>query len=53
MLGHIGIANVIDIDHWRHVYLLYGIIWGCGALEYRWQRGKRRTSVQKAKPVSA
>ncbi len=36
-LGHIIIAWVIDIDHWRHVYLMVGIIWGCMALERRWQ----------------
>ena len=27
-LGHIIIATVIDIDHWRHVYLLFGLLWG-------------------------
>ena len=27
-LGHILMASVIDIDHWRHVYLLIGILWG-------------------------
>jgi hypothetical protein len=26
--GHILMATVIDIDHWRHVYLLFGILWG-------------------------
>ena len=36
--GHELIGNVIDTDHWRHFYLLLGIIWGCGALEYRHRR---------------
>lgn len=27
-VGHILIATVIDIDHWRHVYLLFGLLWG-------------------------
>ena len=36
-VGHIIIAWVIDIDHWRHVYLTIGIIWGCMALERRWR----------------
>lgn len=40
-LGHIIIGWVIDIDHWRHFYLLIGVIWGCFALENRWQRHKR------------
>lgn len=38
LLGHILIGNVIDIDHWRHFYLIIGIIWGCTALEHRYQR---------------
>ena len=37
VIGHAGIGNVIDTDHWRHFYLLIGIIWGCGALEQRYQ----------------
>lgn len=27
-LGHILMATVIDIDHWRHFFLLFGILWG-------------------------
>ncbi|WP_210325902.1 hypothetical protein [Oricola nitratireducens] len=33
--GHTAMGNVIDTDHWRHFYLLLGIIWGCVALEAR------------------
>ena len=33
ILGHTLIGNVIDTDHWRHFYLLLGIVWGCIALE--------------------
>ena len=36
--GHALIGNVIDTDHWRHFYLLVGIIWGCIALEARQQQ---------------
>lgn len=38
ILGHAAIGNVIDIDHWRHVYLLFGVVWGCAALEARHMR---------------
>ncbi len=38
VLGHAAIGNVIDIDHWRHVYLLFGVVWGCAALESRHMR---------------
>jgi O-antigen ligase len=37
-LGNIGLGTFIDIDHWRHVYLLLGLIWGAIALEHRHQR---------------
>ncbi|WP_245304317.1 O-antigen ligase family protein [Hoeflea olei] len=37
LLGHTLIGAVIDTDHWRHFYLLMGIVWGCIALEMRWQ----------------
>ncbi|MBB4954297.1 O-antigen ligase [Agrobacterium vitis] len=40
IVGHAAIGNVIDLDHWRHVYLLFGILWGCRALEMRHQNGK-------------
>lgn len=36
--GHVLVGNVIDTDHWRHFFLLIGIIWGCIALEKRWQK---------------
>lgn len=42
IVGHVIIGNVIDTDHWRHFYLLLGIVWGCGALEWRHQRALRR-----------
>ena len=36
-LGHVALGTVIDTDHWRHFYLLIGLIWGAIALEYRHQ----------------
>ena len=38
LVGHVGIGNVIDTDHWRHFYLILGIIWACRALEMKHQR---------------
>ncbi len=37
-LGHIALGTFIDTDHWRHFYLLLGLIWGSIALEARHQR---------------
>ncbi|MBA8900983.1 O-antigen ligase family protein [Phyllobacterium sp. P30BS-XVII] len=34
-VSHVVVGNVIDTDHWRHFYILVGIIWGCAALEAR------------------
>jgi O-antigen ligase len=45
ILGHCLIGNVIDTDHWRHFYMLLGIIWGCFALEHRFQRQSRRAAA--------
>lgn len=39
--GHLIVGWVIDIDHWRHVYLLMGILWGCIMLEQKWLRDAR------------
>lgn len=47
-LGHLMVAWVIDIDHWRHVYLLLGVIWGCILLERKWQKEARKTRLSKA-----
>ena len=43
---------------WRHFYLLLGMVWGCIALEYRYQRGMipsaaRRPVAAIAGPVAA
>ncbi|PWK67494.1 O-antigen ligase family protein [Aminobacter sp. AP02] len=37
-LGHVALGTVIDTDHWRHFYLLLGLIWGSIALEVRHRR---------------
>ena len=41
-VGHILIGTVIDTDHWRHFYLLLGIIWGCIAAEANHQARHQR-----------
>jgi O-antigen ligase len=32
-VGHVIMASLIDIDHWRHVYLLFGLLWGAIAVD--------------------
>jgi O-antigen ligase len=36
-VAHVFAGNIIDTDHWRHFYLLLGIIWGSYGLEKRWR----------------
>lgn len=45
-VGHQVIGVVIDTDHWRHFYMMIGIVWGCMALEARWQRQRRAERTQ-------
>lgn len=46
-IGHLVVGNVIDIDKWRHVFLMIGIIWGCMALEAKWQRDLKNSYISK------
>jgi O-antigen ligase len=47
-VAHVFVGNIIDTDHWRHFYLLLGIIWGCYGLEKRHQM-----TVPRAAPAAA
>jgi O-antigen ligase len=38
-VGHVFLGSIIDTDHWRHFFMLLGMVWGGIALEYRYQRG--------------
>jgi O-antigen ligase len=44
-VGHIVLGTVIDMDHWRHFYLLMGIIWGCVGLEARHEASHSAASL--------
>lgn len=45
LFGHELIGNVIDTDHWRHHFVLFGIVWGCAALEHRHQKLKAHKAM--------
>lgn len=54
LLGHVLIHNVIDNDHWRHLYLIYGMVWGMIAAEKLAQRNERAMEpIPRAAPVAA
>jgi O-antigen ligase len=44
-VGHVFLGTFIDTDHWRHFYLLIGMIWGAMGLEARYQLGLARGRV--------
>jgi len=44
-VGHVFLGTIIDTDHWRHFYMLLGMVWGAIGLEYRHQRSLRRTGA--------
>jgi hypothetical protein len=35
-------AIQIDVDHWRHVFLIWGMIWGLEAARVKWSAQQRR-----------
>ncbi len=50
--GHVFLMhNVIDNDHWRHLYLIYGILWGAIAAEKLMRRKQRQTAAVSPSPV--
>ena len=44
-VGHVALGSIIDTDHWRHFYLLLGLVWGGIGLESRYQRQLRGSSA--------
>ena len=44
-------AFQIDIDHWRHVFLLLGAVWGLETARVRWM--ERRGLMPIARPIVA
>jgi len=36
-VGEIGEGIIIDTDHWRHFFLLLGLVWGLSVASVKWQ----------------
>jgi len=45
-IGEIAEGFIVDTDHWRHFFLLLGIIWGSAAATYRHVRQTRTQALQ-------
>ena len=39
--AHLVLSLIIDTDHWRHMYMLYGIAWGMIATDRMERRAPR------------
>lgn len=53
LVGHVALGTIIDTDHWRHFYLLLGLVWGGIALEKRHQRALANAARPEAAPRKA
>jgi hypothetical protein len=45
--------NVIDNDHWRHLFLIYGVLWGAVAAEKMLQRQRIRVRQVASRAIAA
>jgi len=43
LIGHLIVGWIIDSDHWRHFFMLWGLAWGMVALEAAHRRRMART----------
>ena len=39
-IGEVGEGMVIDTDHWRHFFLLLGMVWGLAAATRHYRQGQ-------------
>ena len=37
IVGVVGESFIIDIDHWRHYFLILGVLWGLMAVTRAWR----------------
>lgn len=51
LFGHVLIGWVIDTDHWRHFFLLWGLAWGMIALDRAETRRRRFAASDPPQPI--
>jgi hypothetical protein len=51
-LGTVGESFVIDTDHWRHYWLMLGIMWGMFAAAHRHMADTREAPASQASQSS-
>ena len=45
-------AFQIDVDHWRHFYLMLGLVWGLEAARQQWETTQQLGPAKSREPVS-
>ena len=50
-VGEIGEGSIIDTDHWRHFFLLLGMIWGLAAATIRFRHEQAASSFLNRRPA--
>jgi hypothetical protein len=45
-LGTVGESIIVDIDHWRHYFLILGVLWGLMAASWSYRRNAYAGSRQ-------
>ena len=44
-IGEIAEGMIVDTDHWRHFFLLLGLVWGLAAATFNFHRARLRFSI--------
>lgn len=52
-LGAVGESFIIDTDHWRHFWMMLGLMWGMFAAAWRYRRPARRAAATYLKSATA
>jgi len=50
-LGEVGESYIIDVQHWRHYYLIMGMVWGLLIAGRAWLTDQARVAAAAPVPV--
>jgi hypothetical protein len=50
-VGDIGEGSIIDSDHWRHFFLLVGLVWGLSVANLNWRQRQAYGIAAQASPA--
>jgi hypothetical protein len=50
-VGDMGEGSIIDSDHWRHFFLLVGLVWGLSVANLNWRQRQSYGIAPEARPA--